>query len=152
MIITDTSRLQVTQRRVQTSSRLDAPSATLSVRVRVTRSALRSTAFLDDTLVQSRDTHTPMPTRPRELSGRMIPSYVVSGFIIEESLVNWKLTLSTVRVPREPKEVHSRNKDGFRWIEEGEGQERFDHVSKHSMSRYCDTNIWAVSLRNQRNK
>jgi len=30
---------------------------------------------------------------------------------------------TTVRVPREPKEVHSRHKDGVRWAQEGEGQE-----------------------------
>jgi hypothetical protein len=38
------------------------------------------------------------------------------------------LILSSVRISREPKEVHSRHKDGFRWIEEGQGPERPDHV------------------------
>jgi cytochrome c2 len=38
-----------------------------------------------------------------------------------------------VRLPREPKEIHSRNQDGFRWTEEGEGQERPDHVSCNNM-------------------
>jgi len=26
-----------------------------------------------------------------------------------------------VRLPRKPKEIHSRHKDGFRWLEEGQG-------------------------------
>jgi len=33
-----------------------------------------------------------------------------------------------VRIPREPKEVHSWHKDGVRWAQEGEGQERPDHT------------------------
>jgi hypothetical protein len=36
--------------------------------------------------------------------------------------------MNTVRIPREPKEVHSRHEDGVRWIEEGQGPERLDHV------------------------
>jgi hypothetical protein len=34
-------------------------------------------------------------------------------------ITNWTL----VRVPREPKEVHPRHQDGFRWIEEGQGSQ-----------------------------
>lgn len=35
---------------------------------------------------------------------------------------------SPVRVPREPKEVHPRHQDGLRWSQEGQGQERPDHL------------------------
>lgn len=37
------------------------------------------------------------------------------------------LTLSSVRLPRESKEVHPRHKDGVWWSQEGEGPKRFDH-------------------------
>lgn len=35
---------------------------------------------------------------------------------------------SAVRVPREPKEVHSRHQNGLRRSQEGQGQERPDHL------------------------
>jgi cytochrome c2 len=38
------------------------------------------------------------------------------------------LTFITVRIPREPQEVHPRHQDGFWWSQEGQGQERPDHL------------------------
>jgi hypothetical protein len=50
----------------------------------------------------------------------MLPSFKSkSGTILTELIV---------RIPREPKEVHSRHEDGIWWIEEGQGPERPDHV------------------------
>lgn len=37
--------------------------------------------------------------------------------------------ISTVRLPREPQEIHSRYQDGLWWSEEGQGEERPHHVS-----------------------
>jgi hypothetical protein len=68
--------LQVTQRRVPTSSRPDASNATLSVRVRETRSVLTSTDCSVVTLVPSKASHTPMPTSKRVSNGTTILSYV----------------------------------------------------------------------------
>ena len=38
----------------------------------------------------------------------------------------------SLRVPREPQEVHSRYQDGLRWSQEGQGQERHHHVCFYS--------------------
>jgi len=70
--------LQETQRRVPTSSRHDALNATPLVRVRETRSAQTCSGCSVVRLVKLRVSHTPMPTRPRELSGTTILSYVVT--------------------------------------------------------------------------
>merc|ERR1711939_1149406 len=62
-----------TLRRVPTSSRHDALNATLSVRVRETRSAQTCTVCSDARLVPLMASHTPMPTRQRELHGITTP-------------------------------------------------------------------------------
>jgi hypothetical protein len=51
------------------------------------------------------------------------------------------LIVDIVRIPREPKEVHSRHKDGIRWIEEGQGPERPDHVCFPSFKLHTITRL-----------
>lgn len=123
-------RFQATRRRVLVCSRPVAPSATPSRLAVATRSAPRCTAFSAATLVPLRATHTPMPTSRRALSGRRTLLYVLTM-----APVYWRLECAlltefppAVRLPREPQEVHSWHQDGLRWPEEGEGQERSDHV------------------------
>jgi hypothetical protein len=67
---------QETQRRVPTSSRHDVLNATPSEKVKETRSVLTCTGCSDVTPVQSRASHTPMPTRQRVSSGTKVPWYV----------------------------------------------------------------------------
>jgi hypothetical protein len=61
---------QETQRRVPTSSRHDVLNATLSAKVKETRSVPTCTGCSAVTLVPSLVSRTPMPTRQRALNGR----------------------------------------------------------------------------------
>jgi hypothetical protein len=61
--------IQVTQRRVPTSSKHDVLNATLSARVKETRLVPICTGCSDATLVQSQASHTLMPIRQRALNG-----------------------------------------------------------------------------------
>jgi hypothetical protein len=74
-LLTDFST-QETQRRVPTSSRHDVLNATPSEKVKETRSVPTCTGCSDVTPVQSRASHTPMPTRQRVSSGTKAPWYV----------------------------------------------------------------------------
>jgi hypothetical protein len=118
--------LQATRRRVPTSSRPAALNATPSLRASPTRSALTYTVSSAARLVPSLASNTPMPTSRRLSPGARILWYapiqkppLPAGYI---------LIWITVRVPREPQEVHPWHEDGFRWTEEGQGPERPDHV------------------------
>ena len=60
-----------------------------------------------------------------------------------------KLT-AVVRIPREPKEVHSRHEDGVRWIEEGQGPERSDYVGFPTLRMLIiETNKFSSFLREE---
>ena len=49
------------------------------------------------------------------------------------------LTNLAVRIPGKPQEIHPRHEDGLWWVEEGEGQERSDHV--HSTLANSSTTV-----------
>lgn len=123
-------------RRELVCSRPVVPSATPSRPAAATRSDPPCTACSAATPAPWRVTPTRMPTSRRVSSGRRTLWYVQAlnatppgrrSHLVEMRMTNVTLTL-TVRVPREPQEVHPWHQDGLRWSEEGEGQERPDHV------------------------
>lgn len=126
---------QVMLRRVLVCSRPVVPSATPSRLAAATRSDPLCTACSAATPAPSTVTRTRMPTSRRVSSGRRTLWYVEAlnatspqaALTFDTDTTNVALS-PTVRVPREPQEVHPRHQDGLRWPEEGEGQERPDHV------------------------
>ena len=108
-----------------TQLRHDARNATTWTLPRVTRSVPTSMVCSGERLVKSRVSHTRMQTRTRQLSGRRTLWYGATNFVGGGERL---LIAAPVRIPRKPQEIHPGNQDGFRRSQEGQGQERPDHV------------------------